>query len=277
VLTYPKIDPIAIDIGPIPVPWYGPASLQIRWYGLMYLFGIVAGWMLMRYRARRPDSGFTLQDVDDIVFHIVLGIIIGGRVGYVLVYAFDTLLSDPLYLLRIWEGGMSFHGGLAGVLVAMYIYGRRGRVQRPFFVVTDFIAPMIPPGLFFGRIGNFINGELWGKETTVPWGFLYDGKVRHPSQLYEAALEGIALFVILWLYSAKPRPVRAVSGLFLVCYGTFRCLVELVRVPDEQLQYLAFGWLTMGQVLSAPMIVIGVLLLVLAWSQRRVEAEPARR
>jgi phosphatidylglycerol:prolipoprotein diacylglycerol transferase len=243
----------------------------------MYLLGIAAGWLLLRARARKPGSGWTGQEVDDLVFYVVLGVIIGGRIGYVLIYALDTLLSDPLYLLRIWEGGMSFHGGLAGVLVALFAYARRPSVRRPFFAVTDFIAPGVPPGLFAGRIGNFINGELWGKVTDVPWAFVYRGEARHPSQLYEAALEGVALFLILWLYSAKPRPVRAVSGMFLLCYGTFRFLVEFVRVPDKQFGYVAFGWLTMGQVLSAPMIVIGILLLALAYGQRAAAAEAARR
>jgi phosphatidylglycerol:prolipoprotein diacylglycerol transferase len=267
VLRYPDIDPVAIGIGP----------LKVRWYGLMYLAGIAVGWWLMRRRARRPDSGWKLSEIDDLVFYIVLGIILGGRVGYVFLYAFDVFLSDPLYLFRIWEGGMSFHGGLMGVVVAMWIFSRRAATRRPFFVVTDFIAPAVPPGLFFGRIGNFINGELWGKTTDVPWAFLYAGEPRHPSQLYEAGLEGIALFTILWLFSARPRPVRAVSGLFLVCYGAFRIFIEFFRVPDEQIGYLAFGWLTMGQVLSAPMILLGILLLVLAYLPRTGDAATVRR
>ena len=276
-LPYPDFDPTAVNIGPIPLPWFGPLTLHIRWYGVMYLLGIATGWLLLRARARKSESGWTGQEVDDLVFYVVLGVIIGGRIGYALIYAFDTLLSDPLYLFRIWEGGMSFHGGLAGVLVAMLVYSRRSSVRRPFFAVTDFIAPGVPPGLFAGRIGNFINGELWGKVTDVPWAFVYRGEARHPSQLYEAALEGVALFLILWLYSAKPRPARAVSGMFLLCYGTFRFLVEFVRVPDKQFGYVAFGWLTMGQVLSAPMIVIGILLLARAYGQRTATAEPARR
>jgi phosphatidylglycerol:prolipoprotein diacylglycerol transferase len=277
VLTYPDFDPTAVDVGPIPLPWIGPLTLHIRWYGVMYLLGIGAGWLLLRRRARKPESGWTVLQVDDLVFYAVLGVILGGRVGYVLIYALDTLLKDPLYLFRIWEGGMSFHGGLTGVLIAMLVYARRGGVRRPFFAVTDFIAPGVPPGLFAGRIGNFINGELWGKTTDVPWAFLYQGQPRHPSQLYEAGLEGIALFLILWLYSAKPRPVCAVSGMFLLCYGCFRFLVEFVRVPDKQFGYLAFGWVTMGQVLSAPMIAIGILLLVLAYTRRTPAVQPAPR
>ena len=198
-LPYPDFDPNALTIGPIPLPWFGPLTLHIRWYGVMYLLGIAAGWLLLRSRARKPESGWTLQEVDDLVFYVVLGVIVGGRIGYVLIYALDTLLTDPLYLIRIWEGGMSFHGGLAGVLVAIFAYARRPSVRRPFFAVTDFIAPSVPSGLFAGRIGNFINGELWGKVTDVPWAFVYRGEARHPSQLYEAALEGVALFLILWL------------------------------------------------------------------------------
>jgi phosphatidylglycerol:prolipoprotein diacylglycerol transferase len=277
VLTYPDFNPVALKIGPIPLPWIGPVTMQIHWYGLMYLIGIGTGWLLLRSRANRPNSGWTRENVDDLVFYIVLGVILGGRIGYVLIYAFDTLLGDPLYLFRIWEGGMSFHGGLVGVLVAMLIYARRQDVRRPFFAVTDFIAPAIPPGLCTGRLGNFINGELWGKVTDVPWAFLYDGEPRHPSQLYEAALEGVALFVILWLYSSKPRPTRAVSGLFALGYGCFRFLIEFVRVPDKHPGYIAFGWLTMGQILSAPMIVLGIVLLALAYGQRAPTAQAARQ
>jgi phosphatidylglycerol:prolipoprotein diacylglycerol transferase len=173
---------------------------------------------------------------------------------------------------------MSFHGGLVGVLVAMYIYSRRSRPRRSFFAITDFIAPAVTPGLLAGRIGNFINGELWGKVTDVPWAIVYKGEARHPSQLYEAALEGVVLFLILWLYSMKPRPVRAVSGVFALGYGCFRFLIEFVRVPDKQLGYLAFGWLTMGQLLCIPLILVGVLLLVLAYTAPGTPAaEPARR
>jgi len=277
VLTWPNFNPIALNIGPIPIPWYGPVTMHIRWYGIMYLIGIGVGWLLLRSRARKPDSGWNREQVDDLIFYGVLGIILGGRIGYVLIYAFDTFLEDPLYLIKITEGGMSFHGGLCGVLIAMFLYARRRDVRRPFFAVVDFIAPAIPPGLFTGRIGNFINGELWGKVTDVPWAFIYDGEPRHPSQLYEAALEGVALFVILWLYSSKPRPTRAVSGLFALCYGCFRFLIEFVRVPDKHPGYIAFGWLTMGQLLSAPLMIIGIVLLALAYGQRTPAAEVARQ
>jgi len=259
-IPYPEIDPIALELGP----------LAIRWYGLMYLVGFVAAWWLGRRRAARPDSPVTAQQVDDLVFYGALGVILGGRIGYALFYGFDQVLRDPLSLLRVWEGGMSFHGGFLGVVAAMALYARR--IQSGFFRLTDFIAPLVPIGLGAGRIGNFINGELWGKPTSVPWGFVVDGVTRHASQLYQAALEGLVLFALLWLYSSRRRPPMAVSGLFLLGYGVFRFAVEFFRLPDAHLGYLAFGWLTMGQVLSLPMILGGVLLLWLA--HRRTLARP---
>jgi phosphatidylglycerol:prolipoprotein diacylglycerol transferase len=236
----------------------------------MYLCGFVAGWGLGRYRAARPGSGWTGQQVDDLIFYAALGVILGGRVGYILFYHFGAFLADPLLLLRIWEGGMSFHGGLLGVLLAMALYARK--LGKGFFEVTDFIAPLVPPGLFFGRIGNFINGELWGRVSDVPWAMVFHtlgagNQPRHPSPLYEAALEGVALFVILWLYSAKPRPTMAVSGLFLLCYGAFRFVVEFFRQPDAHLGFVAFDWLSMGQLLSLPMLIAGTAFL--AWAYRR--------
>ena len=269
-LTYPDIDPVALALGP----------LKIHWYGLMYLIGFGAFWALGRYRASRPGSGWTAPQVDDLLFYGVIGVILGGRLGYMLFYGFDQILANPLNLFRVWEGGMSFHGGLIGVLVAMAWFGKK--LGRTFFQVTDFIAPLVPLGLLAGRIGNFINGELWGRATDVAWGLHLScerfpaycrdlptgaewSQALHPSQLYEAALEGLALFVILWLFSSRPRPTMAVSGLFLVGYGVFRSLVELVRVPDSHLGYLAFDWLTMGQLLSLPMILAGGLLLILAY------------
>ena len=260
-LVHPDFDPVAFSLGP----------LQIRWYGLMYLFGFAAGWALGRYRAGKADSGWQKKEVDDLLFYIALGVIIGGRTGYVLFYNFSAFLQDPLMLIRIWQGGMSFHGGLLGVLFALALFARR--FNHSFFQVTDFIAPWVPPGLFFGRIGNFINGELWGRVSDAPWAVVFHSPgagtlPRHPSQLYEAALEGIALFLILWFFSAKPRPRMAVSGLFLVCYGVFRFLVEMVREPDAHLGFLAFDWLTMGQILCVPMIAAGFILLWLAYKQR---------
>jgi len=259
-LVHPDFDPVAFSLGP----------LQVRWYGLMYLLGFISGWLLGRYRARQPSSVWSVAQVDDIVFYIALGVILGGRIGYILFYGFDAFLHNPLILFRIWEGGMSFHGGFLGVLVAMALFARKH--HKPFWVTVDFIAPLIAPGILFGRIGNFINGELWGKVTDAPWGMVFrqagDGLPHHPSQLYEAALEGVALFFIVWLYSAKPRPTMAVSGVFALSYGIFRFLVELVRQPDAHLGYLAFGWLTMGQVLSLPLILVGVVLLILAYSRK---------
>jgi phosphatidylglycerol:prolipoprotein diacylglycerol transferase len=190
-------------------------------------------------------------------------VILGGRIGYSIVYGWDQFISDPLYLFKITEGGMSFHGGLAGVLIAMWLYGRK--LGKTMWQMTDFVAPLVPIGLGFGRIGNFINGELWGKATDVPWGVLYRGEVLHPSQLYEALLEGLVLFLILWFYSAKQRPYMAVSGLFLLLYGVFRFYIEFYRVPDAHLNYLMLDWVTMGQILSVPMIVIGGIMVVMAY------------
>jgi phosphatidylglycerol:prolipoprotein diacylglycerol transferase len=258
-LSYPQIDPIAIKLGP----------LRVHWYGLMYLFGFVAFWLLGRWRARREDVVVRPEEVGDLLFYGMVGVILGGRLGYVLFYGVEALLRDPLMIFRIWEGGMSFHGGLLGALVGGWLYQRRR--GWGFLRTMDFVAPLIPPGLFFGRIGNFINAELWGRPTDLPWGMVFPGagpQPRHPSQLYEAFLEGIVLFAVLWIFSSRPRPAGAVSGLFLLCYGLFRFLVEFVRQPDPQLGYLAFGWLTMGQVLSLPMMVLGAGLLVWAYRVR---------
>ena len=255
--VYPEIDPIIFAIGPI----------AIRWYGLMYVVGFIMAWWLARRRCVRADSPVNLTQVDDLIFYAMVGVIVGGRVGYCIFYGWSDLVSDPLYLFKITDGGMSFHGGLAGVMLAMWWYGRK--LGKTIWHILDFVAPLVPIGLGAGRVGNFINGELWGKETTVPWGVLYDGAVRHPSQLYEAALEGLVLFVILWWYSAKPRPYMAVSALFLLLYGVFRFIVEFYRVPDAHLKYLALDWVTMGQVLSAPMIVAGAVMLFMAYSAEK--------
>ena len=260
-LTYPDIDPVIFAIGP----------LKIRWYGLMYVVGFLLGWWLAKRRCNRPDSPIKPKQVDDLVFWVMIGVIVGGRVGYAIVYGTEQLLSDPWYLFRITEGGMSFHGGLAGVLVAMWLYGRS--LGHSLWRMTDFMAPFVPLGLGFGRIGNFINGELWGKPTDVPWAFVVDGVARHPSQLYEALLEGFLLFAILWTYSARPRPYLAVSAMFLLFYGLFRFMIEFVRLPDKDPGYLAWGWVTMGQVLSAPMIVAGIVMLLMAY--RKVDTMEA--
>lgn len=256
-LIHPDIDPVALSLGP----------LKIHWYGLMYLIGFAAFWRLGCLRARKPGSPMTPEQVGDVLFYGVLGVVLGGRIGYILFYDFGAFLADPLRLLRIWEGGMSFHGGLLGVLIVSWWYSRR--LGCGFFRFTDFIAPMIPVGLGMGRIGNFINGELWGKVTDLPWGMVFRGAgelPRHPSQLYQAALEGLTLFLILWVFSARPRAAGTVSALFLIFYGLFRFLVEFVREPDAHIGYLALGWLTMGQLLTVPMIAGGIGLYV--WATR---------
>ena len=256
-LVHPNFDPIAFSLGP----------LHIRWYGLMYLLGFLIAWGLGRYRAQQAHSGWTLEQVDDVIFYSALGVILGGRIGYLLFYSNGAFFHDPLLLFRVWEGGMSFHGGFIGVLVAMLLLARK--YQRRFWAVVDFVAPLVAPGLLLGRIGNFINGELWGRVTDLPWGMVFsqagDNLPRHPSQLYQAALEGVALFLIVWLFSAKPRPTMAVSGVFALSYGLFRFTVELARQPDAQLGYIAFGWLTMGQLLSLPLVAVGIILLLLAY------------
>ncbi|WP_022947165.1 prolipoprotein diacylglyceryl transferase [Methylohalobius crimeensis] len=262
-LPYPQIDPVAVQIGP----------LKVHWYGLMYVIGFLGAWFLARRRAQRHD--WRNEAIDDLIFYGALGVVLGGRIGYMLFYNFPVLLHDPWSFFRVWEGGMSFHGGLLGVLAAMGWFAHKHR--RSFFEVTDFLAPLVPIGLFFGRLGNFINGELWGKVTDLPWGMVFPtgGPLpRHPSQLYEAILEGLVLFTVLWIYSAKPRPQMAVSGLFLLLYGAFRFLVEFIREPDAHIGYLAFGWLTMGQLLSTPMILAGLLLLAFAY--RRPSPATAR-
>ncbi len=258
--TYPDIDPVALDLG----------FLQVRWYGLMYVAGFLCGWAGFRARCRKPNAVLTPVQVDDLVFYIMVGVIVGGRLGYMLLYDFGNFVGDPLSLFFIWDGGMSFHGGLIGVICAMWLFARR--LGLHFFDLADGVAPWCAPGLGFGRIGNFINGELWGKPTSpdAPWAVIVDGQARHASQLYEAALEGLVLFLVLWWYSRRPRPRGAVSGLFLLLYGVFRFAVEFVRVPDNG-QYLALGWVTWGQVYSTPMIVIGALF-VFNGVRRRAQA-----
>jgi phosphatidylglycerol:prolipoprotein diacylglycerol transferase len=265
-LAYPAIDPIAFYLGPWPV----------RWYGLTYVAAFFTFWWLCRRRAREPWRQWQVKEVDDLLFYSALGVILGGRIGYIVFYDLIDALRHPWTVIRVWEGGMSFHGGLLGVLLAMLLFARSS--GRTFFQVTDFIAPMVPPGLGFGRIGNFINSELWGKPTDVPWGMLVPGAgdiARHPSQLYQALLEGLGLFLLLWLFSKRPRPSMAVSGLFLLGYGVARFVVEFVRLPDEHLGYLAFEWLTMGQVLSAPMILCGIALIW--WAYRSPAKNSAAR
>lgn len=249
-LHYPQIDPIALQIGPI----------AIHWYGLMYLAGFALAWLLGRWRITHHPCGLTLRDLEDIIFYSVLGVVIGGRLGYVLFYKFDDYLSHPLSVLYVWQGGMSFHGGLLGVIIVMALFARHKK--RRFLEIGDFVAPLIPLGLAAGRLGNFINGELWGRPTSLPWGMIFpqagDGIPRHPSQLYELGLEGLALFALIWWFARKPRPTGQISAVFLMGYGVFRFLVEFTREPDAFLGLLT-GGLSMGQLLSLPMIIIGAL------------------
>jgi phosphatidylglycerol:prolipoprotein diacylglycerol transferase len=262
-LTHPNFDPIALELGPV----------HVRWYGMMYLTAFAIVLILGRMRIRnQPWLTISVRDLDDMLFLGVLGVVLGGRLGYILFYKPLEYLHDPIRILFVWEGGMSFHGGFIGVILAMLWFARsRG---KQWLAVTDFIAPLCPLGLGAGRIGNFINGELWGRPSELPWAMVFpqaaDGIARHPSQLYEFALEGLVLFAILWLYSRRWRPLGAVSGLFLLGYGVLRFLVEFTREPDDFLGLLGFG-LSMGQWLSLPMVVAGAALMVWAnkYGQRR--------
>ena len=272
-----QIDPIIFSLGPV----------KLHWYGLMYLLAFATAWWLGRMRASQGRlPGVNADAFSDLMFYAMLGVVLGGRIGYVLFYGFDTFLDNPLSILKVWEGGMSFHGGLLGVMGAALWWSRKHRLH--FFDTMDFVAPLVPPGLGFGRLGNFIGAELWGKPTDAGWGVIFptdpalrtldaaklqaqyaagalDPFARHPSQLYQAFLEGLVMFTVLWLVSRKPRPRYLVSGLFALMYGVFRFLVEFVRVPDEGV-YVAFGWLTKGQILSVPLVLLGLYLL---WRSRR--------
>ena len=263
-MVFPEFDPVALQIGPI----------AIRWYALSYIGGILLAWRYCIWCAQLAPRRVQRGQLDDLMFWVTIGIILGGRLGQVLLWEPGYYLSHPLDVLKIWEGGMAFHGGFLGVVVAMWLFGKlRG---RHWMEVTDFIAPMIPCGLAAGRIGNFINGELWGRATDLPWGMIFpqagDNIPRHPSQLYQFAGEGVALFIILWLFARKPRPMGAVSGVFLIGYGGFRFLAEFAREPDNFLGLLALNF-SMGQWLSLPMILAGVAMLV--WANRRGHAAQA--
>ncbi len=278
-----------IPISPFSIPFI---DWPVHWYGITYLVAIGLAFLLLRIRARRADyANWTVDHTVDIVFYGALGVILGGRVGYVLFYNFSVFIADPMVMFRIWDGGMSFHGGILGVAVALYWYGRSQ--GKTFFEMTDYVVPVIAPGLGAGRIGNFINGELWGKVTDWPTGMqlscsvkdaaghfkfsaeFCEGKItgwsapRHPSQLYEFFLEGVVLFIIVWWFSSKPRPRMAVSGLFLIGYGVFRFIVEFVRLPDAHIGYMA-GWITRGHILTLPMIIVGAILMLLAYKRKAV-------
>lgn len=255
-LSFPEIDPVAFSVGP----------LKLHWYGLMYAVGFLAFWWLGRIHARHKHILIQPADVGDIFFYGMLGLVIGGRLGSVLFYNFSNFLENPLYVFRIWEGGMSFHGGLIGVILVLWMCQR----NKPygFLDICDFAAPTIPVGLGAGRIGNFINGELWGRVTDVPWAMVFpnaDNLARHPSQLYQAFLEGLVMFVVLWFFAQKPRPAGSVAAMFVLLYGVFRFAVEFVREPDANMGFIAYDWLTMGQLLTIPMMLVGVVLMFLAY------------
>jgi phosphatidylglycerol:prolipoprotein diacylglycerol transferase len=263
-LTYPHFNPIAVSIGPV----FGIGPLRVHWYGIMYLIGFVAAWSLARYRAKRPGSTWSALDIDDLIFYCAIGVIAGGRLGWCIFYGHDVIAESWLNIFRLWDGGMSFHGGMTGVLIATIVFARvKGKAVGD---VLDFVAPLPGIGLLFGRFGNFINGELWGKPTDLPWGFgVPDAQgvliARHPSQLYEASLEGLLLFIIVWWFTSSARPRWAPTGLFLLVYGCGRFLVEWVRLPDANIGYLAGNWLTMGMLLTTPMIIAGALMMLYAY------------
>jgi len=259
-LNFPNINPVALSLGP----------LQIHWYGLMYLMGFASAWYLLaRFRLVKLGDNFGKKELSDLIFWVACGVILGGRLGYVLFYDFAEFIQKPWLIVQIWRGGMSFHGGLIGVIVSLYFFSYQQKLA--FFKVLDFIAPVVPIGLGLGRIGNFINAELWGKPSDLAWAMVFPyysdplQLPRHPSQLYQFMLEGIVLFLILWIFSNKERPTMSVAGLFSLLYGVFRFGVEFVRMPDAHLGYLAFGWLTMGQILCLPMILAGAWVLYLAY------------
>jgi len=236
-LVHPNIDPVIFSLGPF----------SVQWYGVMYLLGFLAAYLLAN--SRKSRFGWTSDDVSDLIFYAALGVILGGRIGYILFYKLEFYFANPLQIFNIMGGGMSFHGGLIGVAIATWLYARKQKI--PYLELADFVAPLAPLGLFFGRIGNFINQELWGRPTDVPWAMLFtndpEGLPRHPSMLYEAILEGLILFAVLWWFSKSNRKHGQVAGLFLLGYGLFRFLVEFVRVPDDHIGYVAFQWLTVGQ------------------------------
>ena len=283
-------NPVAFGIGPFDLPWLGELHPQIHWYGLMYLAGFLAAWILGKRRCRLGGLPVNSHAFGDLMFYAMLGVIVGGRVWYMRSYqSLSWIWAQPLALLRIWDGGMSFHGGLMGVVLAAWWWSRKHGLHP--FDTVDFLAPLVPIGLGLGRLGNFINGELWGKPSPMAWAMIfpnargqdiafaqahptwhelllrYGGLPRHPSQLYEFLLEGVVMCSVLYIYSRKPRRRYAVSGLFALMYGCFRFAVEFLRMPDPQLGYLAWGWLTMGQLQSIPLLSLGALLLWLSWRQ----------
>ncbi|MBA4693234.1 MAG: prolipoprotein diacylglyceryl transferase [Congregibacter sp.] len=256
-VPYPDIDPVALALGPI----------KIHWYGLTYIAGFAFAWWLARRRCEQPHSPLARAQVDDLIFYAAVGVVIGGRLGYAVFYGFERLASDPMWLFRVWEGGMAFHGGLLGVLTAMAFFARQRQIQ--WGRLMDFVAPLTPVGLALGRLGNFIGQELWGRPADVPWAMIFPndplGLARHPSQLYQFALEGCLLFLVLLWFSRKQRPTWAVSGVFLVGYGALRFVAEFFREPDAHIGFDALGWMTRGQLLCVPMLVAGLCLLYWAY------------
>ena len=252
--VYPDIDPIAFSLGPI----------QVAWYGLMYLLGFVAAYWLAIQKTKQEWSPLAHDHIEDLIFYSAIGVIIGGRLGYMFFYDAAALFTDPLGWLarvpQIWKGGMSFHGGFIGVILAVKIFSTNARAD--FLEVIDFVAPLVPIGLGLGRLGNFINNELWGKTTDFFLGFLVDGVVRHPTQLYEAVLEGLILFLIVWIYSLEQRRRGMVAAAFLFYYGLFRIFIEFFRIPDSHIGYLYSDWLTLGQLLSLPMLILGLWIII---------------
>ena len=262
-LQFPIIDPIIFSIGPV----------ALRWYGMMYLVGFLGAMFIANKAADKSGGEWTREQVSDLLFYGFLGVILGGRIGYVLFYQFDYFLAEPLYLFKIWAGGMSFHGGLLGVIAAVYLFARK--TNKAFLTVGDFVAPLVPIGLGMGRLGNFINAELWGRQTDVPWAMVFPTDPlqlpRHPSQLYEFFLEGVVLFVILYVITRKPRSLGLASGVFLIGYGVFRTIIEFFREPDAHLG-LYFSFITKGQILSVPMILGGILIIYLGYLIQEKEA-----
>lgn len=265
-LMHPTIDPVALSLGP----------LKVHWYGLMYVIGFLGFLILGKMRAKKSGTLFKPEQVDDMMFWGAIGVVLGGRIGYMFFYNLKAFVSDPLSFFMVWDGGMSFHGGLVGVIIVMLVLSWRW--NRRFFQLADFVAPLIPIGLGAGRIGNFINGELWGRTTDVPWGMVFphvDNQARHPSQLYQAFLEGLVLFLLLYWFTRKPRPAGAVAGLFMIAYGAFRIITEFVRQPDAHIGFQFGEWLTRGQLLSIPMIMLGIAVMVWAYKTRQ-PSDPVR-
>jgi phosphatidylglycerol:prolipoprotein diacylglycerol transferase len=279
-LHHPEFDPVAISIPAINLGNLTLGPLSVHWYGIMYLFAFLSAWLIGMYRARKPHALVTPVQVENLITYGAIGVILGGRCGYVFFYGWDKFVADPMWLFRVWEGGMSFHGGLIGVTLAMLVYAKQHRIA--FISLMDFVAPLVPLGLGFGRLGNFIGQELYGRVTDGPWAMVFPhagdpaGVGRHASQLYQAALEGLLLFVIVFWFSAKPRPRGAVAGVFLVFYASFRFLVEFVREPDYGVYSQFFSWMTRGQDLCVPMFLLGVGLIVWGYSSNRVTSPPSQ-